>query len=141
MIEVDSSGKIVWSVDNEDLGENLIDDACGIQRLANGNTVITSYHASGDRVKLLEALLSGEIFWKNKDDCDDDDVADAYLKSRLVLACVTYSSNIMLKMTFLRRNQVAETDIDPTRDITCMAPAAKTCGDQRSLMAANQNIC
>lgn len=119
----------------------ILPDEYSPLRVLHSGLCQQKYFTIQDRVKLLEALLSGEIFWKNKDDCDDDDVADAYLKSRLVLACVTYSSNIMLKMTFLRRNQVAETDIDPTRDITCMAPAAKTCGDQRSLMAANQNIC
>ena len=39
VIEVDTEGKIVWSVENGDIGENLF-DACGIQRLPNGNTVI-----------------------------------------------------------------------------------------------------
>ncbi|MGY8651736.1 MAG: beta-propeller domain-containing protein, partial [Verrucomicrobiia bacterium] len=54
IIEVDAKGKIVWSVDNEDIGEKLFDDACGVQRLPNGNTVITSYHAKGNAVKLFE---------------------------------------------------------------------------------------
>ena len=63
VIEVDSKGKIIWSVDNEDIGENLIDDACGIQRLPNGNTVITSYHASGDSVKLLEVTRDKKVVW------------------------------------------------------------------------------
>lgn len=64
VIEVDDQGAIVWSVDNEDLGEALIDDACGIQRLPNGNTVITSYHANGDRVKLLEVTREKKLVWK-----------------------------------------------------------------------------
>ncbi|MEM7784583.1 MAG: DUF1080 domain-containing protein [Planctomycetota bacterium] len=64
VIEVDRKGEIVWSISNEDLPEPLIDDACGVQRLSNGNTVITSYHASGDRVKLLEVTPDKKVVWK-----------------------------------------------------------------------------
>lgn len=64
IIEVDSAGKIVWSVTNEDLGENLFDDACGVQRLPNGNTVVTSYHAKGDQVKLFEITRDKKVVWR-----------------------------------------------------------------------------
>jgi outer membrane protein assembly factor BamB len=64
VIEIDDQGKIVWSVDNNDLGENLIDDACGVQRLPNGNTVITSYHAKGDQVKLYEVTPDKKVVWR-----------------------------------------------------------------------------
>ena len=64
IIEVDGEGKIVWSVTNEDIGENLFDDACGAQRLPNGNTVITSYHASGNKVKLFEVTRDKKVVWK-----------------------------------------------------------------------------
>lgn len=63
VIEVDAKGKIVWSVTNQDLGKKLIDDACGVQRLPNGNTVITSYHAKGNSVKLLEVTREKEVVW------------------------------------------------------------------------------
>ncbi len=63
VIEIDGDGDIVWSVDNDDLGASLIDDACGIQRLPNGNTVISSYHAKGDRVKLLEVTRDKQVVW------------------------------------------------------------------------------
>lgn len=63
VIEVDSQGEIVWKVDNEDLGKELLDDACGVQRLPNGNTVITSYHASGNRVKLTEVTRDKKVVW------------------------------------------------------------------------------
>ena len=64
IIEVDGSGKIVWSVTNADIGENLFDDACGVQRLPNGNTVVTSYHARGDRVKLFEVTRDKKVVWR-----------------------------------------------------------------------------
>jgi hypothetical protein len=64
IIEVDGKGKIVWSVTNEDLGEKLFDDACGVQRLPNGNTVVTSYHARGNAVKLFEITRDKKVVWR-----------------------------------------------------------------------------
>jgi outer membrane protein assembly factor BamB len=64
IIEVDGKGKIVWSVTNEDLGERLFDDACGVQRLPNGNTVVTSYHANGNAVKLFEVTREKKVVWR-----------------------------------------------------------------------------
>ena len=64
IIEVDGKGKIVWSVDNKDIAENLFDDACGVQRLPNGNTVVTSYHAKGNAVKLFEVTRDKKVVWR-----------------------------------------------------------------------------
>lgn len=64
IIEVDPEGRIVWSVDNEDLGEQLFNDACGAQRLPNGNTVISSYRASGDQTKLFEVTRDKQVVWR-----------------------------------------------------------------------------
>lgn len=64
IIEVDGKGKIVWSVTNEDIGERLFDDACGVQRLPNGNTVVTSYHAKGNAVKLFEVTREKKVVWR-----------------------------------------------------------------------------
>lgn len=64
IIEVDANGKTVWSVTNEDLGQRLFDDACGAQRLPNGNTVISSYHAKGDQVKLFEITREKKVVWR-----------------------------------------------------------------------------
>lgn len=64
IIEVDGKGKIVWSVTNEDIGDKLFDDACGAQRLPNGNTVITSYHAKGKSVKLFEITRDKKVVWR-----------------------------------------------------------------------------
>lgn len=64
VIEVDAKGKIVWSVDNKDLGENLFSDPCGAQRLPNGNTVICSYRTKGDQVKLFEITRDKKVVWR-----------------------------------------------------------------------------
>jgi hypothetical protein len=64
VIEVDPDGNIVWSLTNEDLGEDLIHDACGVQRLPNGNTVITSYAAGADAVKLFEVTRDKQVVWR-----------------------------------------------------------------------------
>ncbi len=63
VIEVDAAGKIVWQLTNEDLPSPLIDDACGVQRLPNGNTVITSYHAGPGAVHLLEVTRDKRVVW------------------------------------------------------------------------------
>ena len=63
VIELDPEGKIVWSVTNDDLGKDLIKDACGVQRLPNGNTVITSYYAKEGQVKLTEVTPEKKVVW------------------------------------------------------------------------------
>lgn len=64
IIETDTEGKIIWSVTNQDLGEKLFNDACGAQRLPNGNTVISSYRAKGNQVKLFEVTRAKEVVWR-----------------------------------------------------------------------------
>ncbi|PHS00942.1 MAG: hypothetical protein COA78_23160 [Blastopirellula sp.] len=64
VIEVDKNGKTVWQVTNEDIGEKLFNDACGVQRLPNGNTVVSSYHASGNQVKLFELTPEKKVVWR-----------------------------------------------------------------------------
>lgn len=67
VIEVDPSGAEVWRVSNNDLPDQPINDACGIQRLTNGNTVITSHHASKGQIKLLEVTQKKQIVWTYSD--------------------------------------------------------------------------
>lgn len=62
VIEVDADGNVLWKVTNDDLPGNPIDDACGGQRLPNGNTVITAYHAKLG-VKLMEVTPEKELVW------------------------------------------------------------------------------
>lgn len=67
VIEVDPKGETVWTVTNDDLPGRPINDACGVQRLANGNTVITSHHAKGDEVRLSEVTRDKKLVWVHRD--------------------------------------------------------------------------
>jgi outer membrane protein assembly factor BamB len=67
VIEVDPAGKTVWQVTNDDLPGRPINDACGVQRLPNGHTVITSHHAKSDDVKLTEVNRDKAIVWQLRD--------------------------------------------------------------------------
>jgi outer membrane protein assembly factor BamB len=62
-IEVDAAGKTVWQITNDDLKAKLISDACGAQRLPNGNTVICSYHIGPGGLKLLEVTPDKKLVW------------------------------------------------------------------------------
>jgi hypothetical protein len=67
VIEVDAKGKTVWQLSNGDLPGKPINDACGAQRLPNGNTVITSHHAGAKQVKLLEVTRDKKMVWTYTD--------------------------------------------------------------------------
>ena len=66
-IEVDKEGKTVWQVSNDDFPSKPFDDACGAQRLPNGNTVITAYHAKPGQTKLFEVTRDKKIVWMYTD--------------------------------------------------------------------------
>lgn len=68
VIEVDREGREVWRLTNDDLPNKPINDACGVQRLANGNTVITSHHATAGQIKLIEVTPAKKIVWTHTDD-------------------------------------------------------------------------
>jgi hypothetical protein len=66
-IEVDKSGKTVWQIANSDLTGDPIKDACGGQRLPNGNTVLTSYGANDpEAIKLFEVTPDKKMVWSLK---------------------------------------------------------------------------
>jgi hypothetical protein len=67
VIEVDPQGKTIWQVTNDDLAGHPINDACGVQRLPNGHTVITSHHAQGNDVKLTEVTPEKAVVWTHRD--------------------------------------------------------------------------
>ncbi len=61
--EFSPTGKRVWEVTNQDVG-GIIKDACGVQRLPNGNTIINSYAAGGaGEVKLFEVTPDKKVVW------------------------------------------------------------------------------
>ena len=66
-IEVDKDGKTVWQLSNDDFPSKPFDDACGAQRLPNGNTVITAYHAKPGQTKLFEVTRDKQIVWTYTD--------------------------------------------------------------------------
>ncbi len=67
VIEVDAAGKTVWQLTNDDLPGKPLNDACGVQRLPNGNTVVTSHHAKAGEVKLTEVTRDKKIVWTYTD--------------------------------------------------------------------------
>jgi len=67
VVEFDAKGAIAWQVSNDDLPGRPINDACGVQRLPNGNTVITSHHSRGEQVRLTEVDRNKKIVWLHRD--------------------------------------------------------------------------
>ncbi len=65
-VELDPAGKVIWKASNEDVAGQPFDDPCGAQRLPNGNTVITSYHAKAEAgvVKIFELTPDKKIVWQ-----------------------------------------------------------------------------
>ena len=61
--EFAADGSVVWKVTNDDVEGKPFDDPCGAQRLANGNTVVASYHAQKG-IKLFELTREKKIVWK-----------------------------------------------------------------------------
>ena len=63
-VEFDEAGNIVWHISNADFPDlKPFDDPCGGQRLPNGNTVITSYHATKG-IKVFEVTRDKKMVWK-----------------------------------------------------------------------------
>ncbi len=68
VIEVDDKGKEVWRVTNDDLPGKPLSDCCGVQRLENGNTVITSYRTTAKQTKLTEVTREKKVVWTYTDE-------------------------------------------------------------------------
>ena len=60
--EFDPSGKRVWELTNEQAG-GIIRDACGVQRLPNGNTIVNSYGAGANQPKIFEVTPDKKVVW------------------------------------------------------------------------------
>jgi len=61
VVEFNQAGQVVWKVTNDDV-HGLFKDACGSQRLANGDTVIGS-HAASTGISMVEVTPDHKIVW------------------------------------------------------------------------------
>lgn len=61
--EFTPAGGIAWQITNPEV-ENLMKDACGVQRLPNGNTIVNSYAARPGEVRLFEVTRDKRIVWR-----------------------------------------------------------------------------
>lgn len=69
VIEVNPKGETVWKLTNDDFPDlRPLKDCCGVQRLPNGNTVVTSYRAAPGGIRLTEVTRDKKIVWTYRDD-------------------------------------------------------------------------
>jgi hypothetical protein len=64
VVELDPRGDVVWKITNEDVN-GLFKDPCGVQRLANGNTVVGS-HAASTGISMVEVTPEKKIVWTSE---------------------------------------------------------------------------
>lgn len=70
VVDFDREGRVVWTLTNDDLPGNWLQDPCGAQVLPNGHIVITSYAAGrADRLapKLFEITPEKKVVWTYSD--------------------------------------------------------------------------
>lgn len=63
VVEVSPKGKLIWKLTNADLPGKPLKNVCGVQRLPNGNTVLTSFRAKGDAPRMIEVTPDKKIVW------------------------------------------------------------------------------
>ncbi len=68
VIELNPQGKIAWQLTNDELPGHPLHDACGVQRLPNGHTIVTSYGAKAGETRLTEVTPDKKIVWTYTDD-------------------------------------------------------------------------
>ncbi|HSF46408.1 MAG TPA: hypothetical protein VLA58_10375, partial [Chitinophagaceae bacterium] len=64
IIEMDRHGEVVWKLSNQDFPEKPFADPCGAQRLPDAHTMIASYGAAKDAIKLFEVDQHKKMVWK-----------------------------------------------------------------------------
>lgn len=62
VVEFAADGNLRWQVTAAETN-GAINDACGVQRLPNGNTMIASYRIGKDGVRLLEVSPEKKVMW------------------------------------------------------------------------------
>lgn len=63
VVEFDAAGAIRWQVDTAEV-EGAIADACGVQRLPSGHTMIASYHVGRRGERLVEVTPDKKVVWE-----------------------------------------------------------------------------
>ncbi len=69
VIEVDALNNIVWEVKEKDIAGNFLGFAAGLQRLANGNTVIANWSGHGGdptQPQVFEITADKKVVWEVK---------------------------------------------------------------------------
>ncbi len=67
VVEVDHSGKTVWSIDEKELPGITLAWVTMVERLANGNTLIVNCHAGDQNPQLIEVGNDKKVVWTFKD--------------------------------------------------------------------------
>jgi hypothetical protein len=67
VIEVNREGKVVWSVEHEELPGIKLHWVTTLQRLPNGNLIIGNTHAGPDNPQLIEVTRDKKVVWTLKD--------------------------------------------------------------------------
>jgi hypothetical protein len=67
VIEVDREGKVVWSVEQNELPGIRLTWVTTLQRLPNGNLIIGNTHAGPDNPQLIEITRDKKVVWTLKD--------------------------------------------------------------------------
>jgi hypothetical protein len=67
VIEVDGTGEIVWQLGKDDIPGVAIGFAAGLQRLPNGNTLITNWggHGGSAGAAILEVTPEKKVVWQS----------------------------------------------------------------------------
>ena len=65
VVEFDKEGVVRWQITAAET-DGAIADACGVQRLPSGNTMIASYHIGKNGVRMLEVSSEKTVVWQWK---------------------------------------------------------------------------
>lgn len=67
VIEVDSSGKVVWSIDHDELPEITLAWVTNLQLRPNGNLIVGNTHAGPKNPQLFEVTRDKKVVWTFND--------------------------------------------------------------------------
>jgi hypothetical protein len=67
VIEVDRLGKVVWSVEKNELPGITLAWVTMVERLPNGNTTLVNCHAGPENPQIIEVTSEKKVVWTFKD--------------------------------------------------------------------------